>query len=248
MSLNVVAWRWTPFKGYRNEFPVETVNTLRRMVLRHYPDVGRFICVTDDPSGFDPGIEALPLWDDFPGVRSPHDSGMARPKNPSCYRRLRMFHPDAAQWFGERFVAVDLDMVFTGDLRPLWNRPEDFVMTGDTNRTTHYNGSMLLLTAGSRPRVWTEFDPAMSPRKTLSAGFHGSDQAWISYCLGAGEATWTKADGVYSYRNHLTPRRDRFPSDARVVNFHGAVKPWCLQVSDLPWIREHYYAPEVAAA
>lgn len=236
--LTVVTWRWKPADGYRSTFGPDTVNVLRRMVARHFPHPHRFVCVTDDAAGIDASVEILPAWNDFAGVPSPHGG-----RNPSCYRRLRLFHPDAAQWFGERFVSLDLDMVITGDLTPLWHRPEDIVLWGDTNPLpgSHYNGSMMLLRAGARPRVWTEFDPAVSPQLSLRAKCHGSDQGWISYCLGPGEAKWTRADGVYSYRNDLAPHgASRLPSDAKLVVFHGHVDPWAPEGQRIEWIRTFY--------
>ena len=234
--LSVVCWRWKPRPGYRSTFPPSTVNTLRAMVARHYPHPHRFICVTDDATGMDPEIEIVHDFADFAQLPSPNGV-----QHPSCYRRLRLFHPHAAQWFGERFVSLDLDMVITGDLAPIWNRPEDFVMCGDTNPRTFYNGSMLLLRAGARSKVWTTFDPRHSPRLARSSGQFGSDQGWISHCLGGGEAKWTTADGVYSFRNHIlkTPARN-LPKGAKVVIFHGAVDPWNAQAQALPWVREHY--------
>lgn len=233
--LSVVTWKWKPKTGYRSTFGPETVNVLRAMVARHYRQPHRFICVTDDPKGIDPDVEVLPDFGDFAGLPSPHGG-----QNPSCYRRLRMFHPDAAQWFGDRFVSIDLDVVLTGDLSPLWDRPEAFVMWGDTNRTTFYNGSMLLMTAGARSKVWTEFNPKTSPSAARIAGQFGSDQGWISHCLGSGEATWTTADGVYSYRKHLVPDGGSLPANARVVVFHGAVDPWSRTAQALPWVKQHW--------
>lgn len=238
MIESVVCWRWKPREGYRSSYGPETVNVLRDMIRRQYPHPHRFICVTDDPHGIDAGIEVLPGWDDFAAVPSPHGG-----KNPSCYRRLRMFHPDAAQWFGQRFVSLDLDVVITGDLSPLWNRPEPIVFWGDTNPQpgSHYNGSMVLMTAGSRPQVWTDFDPATSPRRSLQARCWGSDQGWISYRLGKGEAKWTKADGVYSFRNDLKQSRV-LPPNAKIVIFHGAHDPWSPHAQQWPFVREHYRA------
>ena len=229
----VVCWKWAPKPGYRSTFPPETVNTLRAMVSRHFPHPHRFVCVTDDPTGID--CETLPLWEDFAHLPSPHGGN-----NPSCYRRLRMFHPDAAQWFGERFVSLDLDCVITGDLTPVWEREEDIVLYGDTNPRTHYNGSMLLLTAGSRPQVWTEFDPKSSPMIAKCKGFFGSDQAWLSYILGGQEAKWTRKDGVYSFRNELAHQRT-LPEDAKVVVFHGHTDPWMpFARANYPWVKQHY--------
>jgi hypothetical protein len=129
----------------------------------------------------------------------------------------------------------------TGDLTPIFERPEDIVLWGDqTNPTTHYNGSLLLMTAGCRPQVWERFDPIYSPRESRSAGQFGSDQGHVSHVLGGGEAKFDKRDGVYSFRCHLLEGRLPLPADARIVFFHGRFDPWHERVSHIPWIREHY--------
>ncbi len=207
------------------------------MVNRHYDRPHRFLCVTNDATGIDSGlVEVIADRADFAELRSPH-GGL----NPACYRRLLLWHPDAAQWFGERFVSIDLDVVLTADVAPLWDRAEDFVGWQDPfyfKRTGQMCGSMMLLRAGSRPDVWTDFDPKTSPGLAARAGFRGSDQAWISYKL-RGAPTWSKADGVYSYRADIE-RTGRLPDDARIVMFHGVTDPWDERGQLLPWVREHY--------
>ena len=59
MPESVVTWRWRPPTGYRSVFGPETVNTLKRMVDRHYSAPHRFIAVTDDPKGIDPSVELV---------------------------------------------------------------------------------------------------------------------------------------------------------------------------------------------
>lgn len=233
--LSVVCFKWRPPAGYRSTYRAETVNVLRRMVGRHYRAPHRFLCVTDDPVGLDPEVEVVPMWSDFATVQSPHGG-----HNPSCYRRLRAFAPDISDVLGPRFVAVDLDTVITGEITPLWDRPEAFVIWGETNPQSWYNGSMFLLTAGARPQVFTRFNPKTSPHQAKAAGRFGSDQGWISYCLGRGEATWTRADGVYSYRVHLAPTGYQLPPTARMVMFHGHLDPWSPAAQKLDWVREHY--------
>lgn len=232
--LDVVAFKWKPQPGYRSTFGPETVNVLKRMVDRHYRKPHRFTCVTDDPAGIDEDVRIIPLWDDFANIPSPHGG-----TNPSCYRRLKLFSMEAATLIGPRFVSLDLDCVIVGDMTPVWDRPEDFVIWGDTNPTTAYNGSMMLMTAGSRAKVWTSFDPGTSPRKAKAAQCWGSDQGWISYCLGPNEKKWTRADGVYSWRNDLKQTRAPLPKDARIVFFHGRDDPWG-QPQNTDWVREHW--------
>lgn len=239
--LTVVCWRWEPFKGYRSIFGPETVCVLRAMVARHYRQPHRFVCITDRPEDT-PDVETIRLWDDFADIPSPHGG-----KNPSCYRRLRAFSAEMADVLGPRFVSIDLDCVITGNLEPLWHRHEDFVCWGDTNPNNAYNGSMFLMTAGARRQVWEQFDPVTSPREAKAAGKFGSDQAWISHVLGPHEARWTKADGVYSFRNDLR-RAGQLPSNARVCFFHGQYDPWSPQVQHVEWIRAHYTRGEAVPA
>lgn len=238
----IVTWRWPPHDGYRSKYGPETINTLAAMVRRNYGRPHRFVCVTDDTRGIDPRIEVIPDFKDFTHLQSPHG-----PKNPACYRRLRMFHPEIATHFGSRFVSMDLDMVIVGDLVPLWDRPEDIVLYGDTGPRSHYNGSMILLKAGSRPQVWTEFDPQESPRLAKRANFWGSDQGWLSYKLGKREARWGKADGVYSYRNDIAPKNGILPENAIVAVFHGGTDPWHPRAQLLPWVSQNYHANEPEA-
>ena len=234
--LTVVTFKWSK-PGYRSKFEGSHVDTLYRMVKRNYRHKFRFVCITDDDSGInEPEIEIFSLWEDFRHVDNP--SGR---RNPSCYRRLRIFAANAGEWLGSRIVALDLDTVITGDMGPVWNRKEDFVIWGDTNHSNPYNGSMVLFTAGARPHLWEEFDPDVSPGLARAAGFFGSDQAWFAYRLGPNETKWNSRDGVYSFRNHILPRRSMLPGDARVVFFHGRHDPWQPATQRLaPWIKEHY--------
>jgi hypothetical protein len=234
--LTVVTFLWRPPPGYRSTFGGEHVDVLRRMVRRHYQGPHRFICITDDASGIrEADIECFELWGDFATVGNP--SGR---KNPSCYRRLRLFAKNPGAFLGDRFVVLDLDCVITGDLAPLWDRPEDFIIWRSTTSGNPYNGSMWMLKAGARPQVWKDFDPATSPRATVAARLYGSDQAWIAHRLGPNEATWSPADGVHSYRNEIQ-NRGPLPPGARIVFFHGKHDPWDRDVwSRHAWVRENY--------
>ena len=236
--LTVVCWRWSPPKGYRSTYPPETVHALKRMVATHYTAPHRFVCVTDDPRGLD-GIETHPIWQDALHIPPPEGKNW-----PSCYVRLRAFSAEARHWFGDRYVSLDLDTVICGDLTPLFERPEDFVIWNETDwpKTQHYNASLWLHTPGTRSEIWDTFDPATSPQAAYQAGGRGGDQAWISHVLGPGQPVFTPEDGVLSFRRHfeVTGHRRKLPPGARVVNFHGVYDPWGRHAQELPWVREHY--------
>ncbi len=205
------------------------------MINRHYQRPHRLTCITDDPAGIDPTIRIIPLWDTFSQIQNPYGAHA-----PSCYRRLRLFAPDACDLIGPRFVCIDLDTVIVGDVRPLWDRSEDIVLYDDPlYHGKQYCGSMLMMTAGARPQVWNDFDPNASPRLAMAAGRRGSDQAWISYKI-PGEATWGPQDGVYSYRRHILPKGGVLPPDARLTMWHGDHDPWDPAAQQLPWVTDNW--------
>lgn len=234
--LTFVSWRWQPPRGYRSTFGPETVYALREMIQRHYQGPFRFVCVTDNPKEL-PGIETIPLWSDLADMPSPLGHSY-----PSCYRRLKVFAPDAGETFGPRIVSIDLDVVIVRDITPLFDRPEDFVIWGESDfpGRQHYCGSLWMLRTGTRPRVWTEFNPQTAPKLARKAGARGSDQAWLSYILGNKEATWSRKDGVYSYRKWIAHRNNELPADARIAIFHGKHDPWSPRIQGIPWVSQHY--------
>lgn len=227
--ITVVTFKWeTP--GYRAKFTSEHVNILRRMVARHYDKPHRFLCITDNPDGLDGGIETAPLWSDHRHVANPTGGG-----RPACYLRLKLFDPSMRDVLGDRFVMLDLDCIITGNLSPIFDRPEDAVFWNAPKVPWPYNGAMYMMNTGARPQVWEEFDSEISPAETTARGYRGSDQAWISHKLGPGEAVWTDKDGVYylgAMRNRRMP-----PPNARIIFTTGGTAPWTLPYQ---WVKRHY--------
>lgn len=245
--ITYITWKWRPqFGAYRSSFDGTAVNIWANMIERHAGEAHQLVCVTDDPSGIDKRVRIVPLWDRWATVPNP-----SNPKNPSCYRRLDLYRKDAAEIFGgEYLVSMDLDIVVTASLQPLFARREDFrIWGGQTVQPGRpggfvynwYNGSLMALRAGARAQVFDRFDPEKSPALAHQAGCRGSDQGWISYVLGKGQAIWGTKEGIFSYRNHVLPGGGRLPAGARFVAFHGAHDPWMPTVQARhDWVRKHY--------
>jgi hypothetical protein len=232
---SVVVFKWQK-PGYRTTFTHEHVNTAYSMVTRNYSKPVRFICVTDDAAGIRSEVEVFPLWDHYRDLKNPTWSW-----GPSCYPRLYTYSKEFERIAGKRFVCMDLDVVVVDSLDPLWDRDEDFVIYASTTARGHYNGSMWMMTAGSRSQVWDDFDPKTSPQKANAAGNRGSDQGWIQYRLGKGEATWTVKHGVHAFRTDMRGKQGHIPDGARLIIFHGEPKPWDRSAQRAsPWIQEHY--------
>jgi hypothetical protein len=231
--LSVLTFLWRD-EGYRwNEYfryGPDHVNRLASAVRRNLAMNHEFVCVTDNPTGIDEGIRIVPMWDDLTDIKTRWGVG---------YRRLKVFAPEMEETFGERLVWLDLDTVIVGELDPLFDRREDFMIWKDVNPTTPYCASLLMTTPGARPQLWTEFDPALSPWAARKKGYVGTDQAWIGHCLGPDEATWSADDGVYSYRYDLL-EGDRSLKGARIVFFHGQIDPSQPEFQQLDWVRENW--------
>lgn len=234
--LTVVTFKWKPTLGYRSLFLAEHVNVLRNMLERNLKSQPwRLVCVTDDPDGIDKRVKTVPLWDDYASIPNPSYTN-----GPSCYRRLKVFSPAAKRLFGSRILMMDLDVVIVGDISQVVDRKEDFVILGDTNASTWYNGSLVLFTAGARPQLWEQFDPVESPKRAQAMRHHGSDQGWITTCLGTGEAKFGPEHGVYSYRTEIMRNGGQLPKNAKIVIMHGKVDPWSREAKRHDWVQEHW--------
>lgn len=217
--LSIVVWKW---KGTR-EYTSQQVNALKRMIDANYSDPHDVVCVTDDPEGLHPDIRVIPL-PAFEHVE-------VAPSLPSCFVRLWGFSKEFGELIGHRFLTLDIDVVITGDMRPIWNKPGKFVAWYDPDIAgVCYQGGMYAMDPGAYPEVYEFFDPTDCPAIANKAGYLGSDQAWISYCLKGlvDVPVWNRHDGVYRARNIHT-KGDL--QKARIVQFAGWVKPWnCADV------------------
>lgn len=229
--IRIMTWYWRQSGGRTNYEPWH-VRVWAEMVRRHLSMPHSLAVVTDIPGDYG-DVEVIAPPRDFEDVRIPTWG----PQMPQCLRRLAMFRPDAADIFGaERFVSMDLDCVISASLDPLFDRSEDAVFYRGTSDNRPFNGSMTMLTAGCRSQVYSEFCPG----KAVVAGrqYLGSDQAWVSYILGPGEATWGASDGVHARASVKNV------GDPRIMFYLGPEKPWdCVNIGE-PFATRHYRGDE----
>ena len=168
------------------KYGAEYVRTLHAMVHRNMQENYRFICLTDDPGGLD--CDTIPLPGDLEG----------------WWNKVYLFKPGL---FEGRVLFLDLDVVITGALAPLFNDGiiDDWHLPG-------YNSSVMSWTAGEHSDLWEKFTAGV-PRRLRS------DQDWITELGG-----WrTFPEGMcVSYRKHAV---EGVPQGAVVVCMHGLPKP-----------------------
>lgn len=245
--LTVLGWLWQS-ETCLAKYDIGHANLWARQIHRYLSMPHRFVVLTDKPQScwgeFDQLIQPVPLWLDWRDMKTPTWPA----KKPHCWVRLKAFSKEARDIIGERFVSIDLDCLVLGQLDLLFERPEDFIIYKHPSQrhSNPYQGSMWLMTAGARRQVWDDFRGEQSAAEAAAAGFVGSDQAWICYKLGSGEATWSDKDGVYSWAAHVRADpghyADEPPRDAKIIYFQGCEKPWegFEKRPQFNWVAEAY--------
>lgn len=171
----------------------------------------------------------------------PQDTHLAA----GCLVRLRMFDPAWQARNGiapdDRLVCVDLDVVVTGDLDPLFDRIEPLVILhgGNSINPCPFNGSLMMLRGGTHPELWSDLSPAALGKVKFFA--FPDDQGWIAHKV-PHAAGWKvgSESGVYAFKKPGWPGGNGLPRDARLVVFPGWRDPAAFE--HLAWVRQHWSA------
>ena len=162
-------------------------------------------------------------------------------KVPGCFCRLRMFDPAWQEKHGltGRIVSIDLDVVVTGPLDPLFDRDDKFSILhgGNAQNPCPYNGSMFMLRAGARPDVWRDF--SLKRAGEIPHFEFPDDQAWFAHKI-PDAAGWKVGigSGVYAFQKPGWPKGDALPTDARIVVFPGWRDP--SKFTHLDWVARNW--------
>ncbi|WP_315833903.1 hypothetical protein [Bradyrhizobium prioriisuperbiae] len=211
--LTVCAWTWG------DKYGPEYIKRLAAGVARHLRQPFRF------------------------RVFTPQEEDLHLTKIPGCFARLRMFDRSwqAANEITNRLVCMDLDMVITGPLDDLFDRPEPFVILQGANQSNPcpFNGSVMMLRAGAHPEVWSDF--SVDAARGVPFDSFPDDQGWLAHKL-PGAAGWKcgSESGIYAFRKRSWPKSDALPSVARIVAFPGHRDP--SQFTRLDWVRDNWAA------
>jgi uncharacterized Rossmann fold enzyme/glycosyltransferase involved in cell wall biosynthesis len=179
------------------------VNVLRDMLSRNltagFP--GRFVCITDDPTGLDEGIEIIPLPDDLE----------------TWWGKLYMFKRGLFA-DGERCVFMDLDTLVIGAIEFLAKYAGTFATLRDFYHPQQLGPAIIAWEAGEKnARIWDEWEAQGKPRHPMG------DLWWLNTLGVEAEILQDLFPGKFvSYKADCKPYP---PKGAAVVCFHGQPKP-----------------------
>jgi hypothetical protein len=207
-------------------YPADYVNVLFSACRRHLSGAFRFVCLTDDATGFAPGIEALPI----------PDIGLTQTQwfLPGIWPKLAIYGADLHGLRG-RALFIDLDMLVVGGLDALFDHAGGFVSTdmGPAWENPPRLGPGQVATSIFAYDLGTEtqiLDAFVQDRAGALARFQ-NEQDFVG--AHARSMTFFPPGWVLSFKRHL--RRpvglDLFlgphhpPPSARVIAFHGRPRP-----------------------
>ena len=248
--LSVVVFKWEPYANQLESIPTQVgptkvdygaahVNTHYNMVARNLHIPFRYVLITDKRDhSINENVIQLDLWNNHRELGG-------------CYHRLFTFSYEFKNWVGDRFCAMDLDMIITGDITPLLSRTEDFVyyrMRGSDGTGWRMNNGMYMMNTGARVAYWEMFD--RDPRQAMNARVGpGTDQGWTNFCISSlynelGEnAYWQQGkDGIYDMRQDIIEKnRTDLPEDCRILMWPGPRDPQQEQFRKKYNFIEKYY-------
>jgi len=202
-----------------DKYPRHYVDRLRNMVARHLPVPHRFVCFSDRPDAYWPGIDTL-LTDklDLPG----------------WWGKMCAFLP---LWPGRRLY-FDLDTVIAGDLSPLAEWDGGFGICGNFTRAAgnaaypcRYGSCVMTFPNRWGMDVWRAFRE-QQPELMERCERYGDQQAIEALVPEATLLQDVMPPGYFLGYRDLTERR---PDGCAVVVFAGSHKPDNCAV---PWIHE----------
>ncbi len=225
--LTISTWLWG------NKYSIEYVLKLKRGVAKYLQQPHRFLVMTERERDWSPpdGIERHAIKD--PELLN----------HKGCFVRLRMFDNgwQLNRKIDDRLVCIDLDLITTGPLDKLFDRPETFVILGGGNSVNPcpYNGSVMMLRPGYHEEVWSTF--SIEEAAKIKQFEYPDDQGWLAHKLPKA-ATWPcgRKSGIYAFLKPGWPvfNRDQLPADARIVAFPGAREP--KDFIHLSWVKQNW--------
>ncbi len=221
--LHVVTWFWG------DKYSPEYVRKLKNSLLRNVKQEFHFIVMSDQKLDF---LDTAPIQ---------YPKGVTLDRN--CFVRLQTFSREWQQSegieIGDKILSIDVDCVVTGELDPLVDTDNKFmIMQGGNFQPCPYNGALQLLTVGHHRDVWDDF----TIDRASQVPFHEwpDDQGWLWHMI-PNAAGWKcgPEHGVYVFHKPGWPERsDNLPEGARVVAFAGKRSP--AKFEHLPWIGKHW--------
>ena len=249
---NIICIKWGTLFG------PEYVNRLYSGVRRNLDMPIRFMCMTENRDGIHPDVEFLDL--PIEPFLEPMNAALAVANRQGAMRKVSLFKQGLVPDLEGPILGFDLDVVITGDLRPIWDMaPGKIAMRHDwiEKRKGRPTGHGSVFRYDPALHGYLYDDLAANPYQEVETA-RGSEQRYTSHkAMDNEDFAYIPEDWVVSFKhdcldlppmNYLRPAR--LPEGAKVVCFHGRPKmPEAVQgykasylrwAKPTPWLKEHW--------
>jgi hypothetical protein len=206
-------------------FDCTYANVLYRAVTANLAPGFTFLCLTDDTSGLDPGIQTAPI----PDIGISEEQIRA----PGVWRKLALFSSEVAALApGARVLFIDLDMMILGPLDPFLAAPGRIVLldTGHDWRSSEPvqpSTGVFAFTFGEQQQILAAFQADIPGAMAR----YRNEQDFVA--AHADDMSLWPTGAVISFKRHLVRRygRDlilppRTPtSGPAILAYHGEPRP-----------------------
>lgn len=237
--VNILCMKWG------DKYDASYVNKLYHMVKRHLSLPFRFICLTDQTSDIEPGIELFEL---------PQVKGIRTAKRDGGWKKLLTFINPLYDITGP-VLFLDLDIVIVNSIDDFFHVPGKFLIIRDWLRPDITgNSSVYRFEANQHPDILENF---LANEETIRAS-HRNEQEYLTACMrNKGILTYWDDFLVKSFKRHCIQPGikswfvdPKLPEKARIVVFHGQPNPhealvgkggkWLRKVRRASWIQHHW--------
>ena len=237
-QVNVLCMKWG------TKYPADYVNRLQRMVARHLSIPHRFICLTDDASGFNDKIESFPIPTMPVDVSGPERG----------WTKILTFSQQLYDIKGQSLF-LDLDLLVVSNIDELFSVEGDVLIIKDwLKRDGTGNSSVYRFEMGRHSDVLQEFvDRWPGVKKD-----YRNEQEFISaVLLRKGALQYWPESWCRSFKRHCLQsfplslfRTPEIPGGAKIIVFHGHPHPdeavrghsgkWYRFMKPAPWIQDYW--------
>ena len=242
--VNILCMKWG------NKYGAVYVNRLHAMVSRNLSRPFRFICLTDDSSGFSDGIESF----EIPEVPVDMSEDPAKRKV-QAWKKLLTF-VDPLYDIQGTCLFLDLDIVIIDSIDCFFEPKGEFFIIQDwAGKRDTGNSSVYRFTAGAHSDLVQYF---CDHRDNLVEKFGNEQNYLTTHMQGQDKLQFWSDDWCMSYRKQVLPsnRLARWffaakkPSYGKIIVFHGDINPegaiagqgdrWYRRIRPAKWLADYW--------
>lgn len=240
--VNILCMKWG------KKYDASYVNKLYHMVERHLTLPHRFVCLTDDPTDIDEGVETFPL-PEFANKKKYHDD-----KKDHAWNKLLTFSSPLYDLKGVALF-LDLDIVIVDNIDAFFEPKGDFFIIKDWLRPQLTgNSSVYRFEIGKHSNILNNF---INQEKRIRSTFRNEQEYLTAYMRQHTNLNYWDNTIIRSFKRHCMHhgvkgwfKEPTFPEKAKIVVFHGNPNPcdaikgksgkWFRKILPTPWVEKHW--------